>query len=321
MLRDVVPQGRNDAVLALVARLVATDRALPMADFATWVIDLLRPLWRTAKEAVLGARVVQMDAMVLPVLADASPCQRELGSLKCFVGDGQTVLYLYTSADKPQGELDAAHLLAGYSGYVVAEGGGRLRTRLPQKPFIECGCNLQARRAFLKAQGSHPTQVIMPLAAFGHLYALEEETQGSAPEVRRAKRQETSKPLYNDLVAWCRNRGRDEPRSSLLGQALGYVLDHEVALSRFLNEGIIPIDNGIFERLEVCASLARKQCLLASDDVGGERAAIAYTLLSCCELAGVNPDEYLADVLPRLSRGVFAAELEELLPARWKTVA
>ena len=73
MLRDVVLHGRNDAVLALVAKLVATDRKLPMADFATSVIDLLWPVWRAAREAVLGARVVQLDALELPVLEDLPP--------------------------------------------------------------------------------------------------------------------------------------------------------------------------------------------------------------------------------------------------------
>jgi transposase len=72
------------------------------------------------------------------------------------------------------------------------------------------------------------------------------------------------------------------------------------------------------ERLHVRAALTRKNFLFAGSDAGGERAAIAYTILGCCRLADVNPVEYLRDVLPRLARRVRLRELPDLLPARWK---
>ena len=80
----------------------------------------------------------------------------------------------------------------------------------------------------------------------------------------------------------------------------------------------MPLDNGIVERLHVRAALTRKNFLFAGSDAGGDRAAIAYTILSCCRLVGVNPLEYLADVLPRMSRRIRIRELPELLPAKWK---
>ena len=51
------------------------------------------------------------------------------------------------------------------------------------------------------------------------------------------------------------------------------------------------------ERLDVRAALTRKNFLFAGADSGGDRAAIAFTILVCCRLAGVDPLEYLADVL------------------------
>jgi hypothetical protein len=53
----------------------------------------------------------------------------------------------------------------------------------------------------------------------------------------------------------------------------------------------------------------------------GERpvsAAIAYTILGSCRLAGVDPLEYLRDVLPRMTRKVRLIDLADLLPHRWK---
>ena len=59
----------------------------------------------------------------------------------------------------------------------------------------------------------------------------------------------------------------------------------------------------------VRTALTRKNFLFAGSDAGGERAAIAYTVLGCCALTDVNPVEYLADVLPRLSRRVRLADI------------
>jgi transposase len=100
-------------------------------------------------------------------------------------------------------------------------------------------------------------------------------------------------------------------------RALG-LCNHQLALRRFLDDGRVPIDNGIVERLHVRAALTRKNFLFAGSDAGGERAAIAYTILGCCELADVNPVEYLADVLPRLARRIRLCDVPDLLPARWK---
>ena len=79
----------------------------------------------------------------------------------------------------------------------------------------------------------------------------------------------------------------------------------------------MPLDNGIVERLHVRTALTRKNFLFAGSDAGGERAAIAYTILGSCRLAGADPREYLADVLPRLTGRIRLVDLPSLLPSRW----
>ena len=103
-----------------------------------------------------------------------------------------------------------------------------------------------------------------------------------------------------------------------MGAALRYLDNHHEALGRFLEAAEVPIDNGIVERLHVRAALTRKNFLFAGSDAGGERAAIAYTILGCCRLADVNPSAYLADTLPRLARRVRIVDTPGMLPAKWK---
>ena len=102
-----------------------------------------------------------------------------------------------------------------------------------------------------------------------------------------------------------------------LGAALRYLTNDSAALGRFLESGVVPLDNGVVARLHVRAALTRKNYLFAGSDAGGERAAIAYTILANCRLLGINPVEYLADVLPILSRRIRLRDLTGLLPAAW----
>jgi hypothetical protein len=138
-------------------------------------------------------------------------------------------------------------------------------------------------------------------------------------EGRLRERQQRSKPVYDELIAWCRTHQPTEPPGSLLGKALQYILNHRVALMRFLDDGRVPIDNGIVERLHRRPAVGRRSYLFAGSHAAAERAAIAYSILASCALVEVNPVEYLADILPKLTRGAFKAhEFAAMLPAPWK---
>ena len=118
-------------------------------------------------------------------------------------------------------------------------------------------------------------------------------------------------------VRWCETYRPTEPPSSALGKAIGYLLNHRVALTRFLDDGILPIDNGIVERLHRRPAITRRNFLFAGSHAGAERAAIAYSILASCELLDIDPVAYLADILPRLARGVDESDLPSMTPAAW----
>jgi transposase len=293
-----------------------------LADQVQWATDLLQPVWRAAQEAVLSAPVMHMDATGLAVLDGSTAKGVKLGSLWGYVGGQETALYLYTSTGKKQGQLQGEQgpedFLARRQGYVVADASNLFDKSFQRSALIECGCNMHARRYFIKALDRGDTRASLPLAAFKKLYEVEELTRDVGPEQRLIARQQKSKPIYEELVAWCKAHQPYEPPSSAMGQAIKYLLNHQTALQRFLQDGAIPIDNGMVERLHVRTALTRKNYLFAGWDTGAQRAAIAYTVLGSCQLVEVNPVQYLADVLPRLARGIRLADVADLLPARWK---
>lgn len=321
---DGLPLHRQRERLARLGLDVAVST---LADQIKWSADLLRPLWRAAIEEVIAARVMHLDGTGLAVLDRDAPGNKKLGALWGYVGvnAGEVVAaYLYMSSGKAtgqrSGEMGPQDVLALREGPTVADASSLFDASFARAALIECGCNMHARRYFVKALDAGDKRAALPIAAYKKLYEIERELRerGLDPDEALAQRRARSKPLWDELVAWCRVRKKHEPPSSRLGTALRYFTNHEVALGRFLEYGYVPIDNGIVERLHVRAAMTRKNYLFAGSDDGAERAAIAYTILGSCRLAGVDPLEYLRDVLPRMTRKVRLLELPDLLPHRWK---
>ncbi|WP_224372478.1 IS66 family transposase [Hyalangium versicolor] len=281
-------------------------------QWLTLFMDPLEPLWRAALDAVLSAPVMHLDSRGLPVvLDDSKPLESKLGSFWVYVG-GSTALFVYSPAGKEQDGLGPEKLLARRQGYVVTSCSSRFDFVFQQPSLVPCGCNREVQRLLLRSGDPRATNA---LNLFQQLYALEDETRGLSPEARLSRRQTQSRPGYDDLVRWCTKLRPDEPPSSPLGRAVHHVLDHEAALRRFLDDGVIPIDNTVIEQLPVRSALVRKP-LVASSDAEAQRAAIVCTLWSSCLLAGVEPITYLHDVLERLAHGVPPGSIAELLPSR-----
>jgi transposase len=296
-----------------------------LCDQVKWCTDLLRPLWRAALAEIITARVMHLDATGLPVLDPSVAGGKRLGSLWGYVGvspDHATAMYLYTSTGKKvgqkDGELGPEDVLALRDGPTVADASNVFDGSFKRPGLIECGCNMHARRYFVKALDAGDQRAALPIAAYKKLYAIEAELEALDVDAKLAARIARGKPIFDEIVAWCRAREAHEPPSSKLGTAIRYMLNHRVALGRFLEYGFVPLDNGIVERLHVRAALTRKNFLFAGADSGGERAAIAFTIFGSCKLADVDPLEYLADVLPLLTRPIRILDLPNLLPAAWK---
>lgn len=306
------------------ARLGLDISVSTLCDQVKWCTDLLRPLWRAALAEVIAARVMHLDGTGLPVLDGKAAGGKRIGALWGYVGVNASdtiAAYLYCSTGKKTGqrpnELGPEDMLSLRDGLTVADASNAFDASFLRAELIECGCNMHARRYFTKALDAGDQRAALAIAAYRKLYKIEDEIRDLDTDAKLEARREQSKPVFDELAHWCRVRTKHEPPSSNLGKALQYFTNHQIALARFLEYGYLPLDNGIVERLHVRAALTRKNFLFAGADSGGERAAIAYTVLGSCRLAGVDPIEYLTDVLPMLTRRIRLLDLPSLLPSRW----
>lgn len=309
-----------------LARLGLDIAVSTLVDQIKWSTDLLRPLWRASLAEVIAARVMHLDGTGLTVLDGSVPGNKKIGALWGYVGvnTGEVIAaYLYMTTGKATGqlpgELGPQDMLGLREGPTVADASGLFDASFTRDKLIECGCNMHARRYLVKALDAGDKRAALPIAAYKKLYEIERDLRERelSPDDVLAERQARSKPIWDELIAWCTVHKKHETPSSRLGVALRYFTNHQVALGRFLDYGYVPMDNGIVERLHVRAALTRKNYLFAGSDAGAERAAIAYTILGSCRLAGIDPLEYLRDVLPRMTRKVRLIDLPSLLPSRW----
>ncbi len=145
------------------------------------------------------------------------------------------------------------------------------------------------------------------------LYRIEKQIRGRPAEERRAARQARARPLFEAMGAWLETSLAQVWTKSETAAAIRYALALWPALSRYLDDGRIELDNSAAERALRAVALGRKNYLFAGSDSGGERAAVFYSLIGSAKLSGLDPEIYLRHVLSRIADHPIT-RIEELLP-------
>jgi hypothetical protein len=124
----------------------------------------------------------------------------------------------------------------------------------------------------------------------GKLYEIEAEIHGRPPAERRRVRRESTAPLLKDLRAWMNATLTQVSAKSPMALAIGYALSNWTALTRFVDDGRIEAHNNAAERALRGVAPGRKNYLHVGSDVGGDSAAVIYTLIGSAKLNGIDPD-------------------------------
>jgi hypothetical protein len=137
--------------------------------------------------------------------------------------------------------------------------------------------------------------------------------RGSTAEIRLATRQARAKPLLDELRIWLEATLGKLSRKSDTAAAIRYALSRWRALTRYVDDGQLEIDNNAAERALRVVALGRKNFLFAGSDSGGERAAAIYSLLGSAKLNGLDPEIYLHEVLEHIADHPIS-RINDLLP-------
>ena len=182
----------------------------------------------------------------------------------------------------------------------------------------EVGCWAHARRKFHDLHVANKSQIAgQALNYIQDLYRIERELAELTPQARQVQRQERSKPITDQLHHWLIAKRQQVPDGSGTAKAINYSVKRWEALTRYLDDGAIPIDNNWVENQIRPWALGRSNWLFAGSLRSGQRAANIMTLVQSAKINDLNPQAYLKDIMERLPTQK-ASRIGELLPHNWK---
>jgi transposase len=144
----------------------------------------------------------------------------------------------------------------------------------------EAACMAHVRRKFYDIQVANSSPIAAEaIRRIGALYDIEREIHGKPIELRHQVRQMRARPAVEELHVWMNRTLAKISRKPDTARAIRYALSRWRALTRYLDDGRIEVDNSAAERALRTVALGRKNFLFAGSDSGGERAACLYSLL------------------------------------------
>jgi hypothetical protein len=228
-------------------------------------------------------------------------------------GDTAPAAVWFTYSPDRKGEHPQRHL-ARFRGILQADAYAGFNKLYESGDIQEAPCMAYIRRKFFELMVAHKspiaTEAVERIAA---LYLIEKDIRGRLPEERRAVRNSRARPQLDSMRSWLQaSLGRLAPRSDT-ASAIHYALARWDALSRYIDDGRIELDNLIAERALRPVAVGHRNYLFAGSDSGGERAAIIYSLVGSAKLNGLDPEAYLRYVLGNIAQHPIN-RIEELLP-------
>jgi transposase len=316
---DHLPLYRQEAIFQRAGHLIARS------TLAQWVGECgvqLQPLVDALAEELLRQDILHADETPVAMLKPGqgkthraylwSYCTTQFNPVKAVVFD---------FADSRGGQHVRSFLRlegnAGWRGKLVTDDFSGYKACF-ELGVTEAGCMAHARRKFHELWANHGSQIgEQALKFFAEIYDVEREVAGSDGAERLEARRRRSRLVADALHQWMQQQRQKIPDGSATARAIDYSLNRWAALTRFLDDGDLPIDNNWVENRIRPIALGRQNWLFAGSLRAGKRAAAVMSLIHSAKLNGHDPYAYMRDLLERLPT-LPVSRIGELLPHRWQ---
>ena len=310
---DHLPLYRQEAIFG------RAGFAIPRSTLGAWVGSCgvrLQPLVDALRQEVLAHRVLHADETPVQMLQPGTGKTHRAYLWAYAPGafeDMRAVVYDF--CDSRAGE-HARTFLGEWKGSLVCDDYAGYKAGFAQG-ITEVACLAHARRKFFDLHASSKSTVAeSALRQIGAIYEIERALQGLGHDERQRARQERSRPMLDALHRWMLLTRQKVPDGSATAKALDYSLKRWAALTRFVEDGQLPVDNNHLENRIRPVAIGRSNWLFAGSLRAGQRAAAVMSLIQSARMNGHDPYAYLRDVLTRLPTHK-ARDIGQLLPHRW----
>ena len=303
--------------------------ALPRSTQANWLIkagQLVQPLINLLHDELLQREIILADETTFQVLKEPGRAAQTKSYVWCYRSGCGPPIVLFDYRETRAGQHPKTYL-DGFTGYLLTDGyAGYDAVGTPQGQPMMLGCWTHARRNFhdivkARPKGAAPGLADEALAYADTLFRLERQWKSCSAEQRHALRQQFSVPVLDACKSWLDRYLPLTAPKTLLGQAIRYALRFWPRLTRFLDDGRLPISNNQTEREIKTFVLVRKAFLFADSPAGARALANLYSLVQTAQANGLEPGAYLKQVFTELPQATSLAQIEALLPWRLSATA
>ena len=297
------------------------------ATLANWIIALakqLQPLINLMREHQHTGSVIMADETRVQVLKE--PGRPATSDKFMWVTLGgppgeQSILFEYDPSRS--GEVPM-RLLDGFTGYLQTDGYTGYNAVCRKNGCTQLGCWDHARRKFKEAQNAQPkpkkgktkkpSKAERVLSYINKLYMIERQIKELSVDEKYQQRQQKSIPVLNKLKVYLENNQHKVPKDSLTGKAMTYLSNQWGKLNVYCTNGELNISNILAENAIRPFVIGRKAWLFSDTPAGARASATHYSLIETAKANGLEPYEYLKQVLTALPYAETVEEIEALLP-------
>ena len=287
---------------------------LPRSTQCGWLGEAYEYLYRVVDammvEACATAHCIATDATSAPVRQHGE-CAR--WHVFVFLADRDHVIF---RAVRDHTSASIADLLDGFEGNLLSDASSVYDMLHRELNMLGIYCWAHVRRYFWKCRDTDPAMAAEALAILGQLFGVERETKDIAMPERTSLRARRALPILGLWDAWiARARGTARARTPLAA-AITYYDNQREGLRRFLADGRLRIDNNLCEQQLRALVLGRRNWTFFENPNGLRWWTVFRSLIASCALHGLEPQEYLEEIL-RLAPHWPTTRMLELSPRYW----
>jgi transposase len=313
-LDDGLPNNRQQKIFARHNVIIPRST---QCDWMQYTAGSLSLLYAGLSNELLKSDIVKTDDSSIKVQDRKHKNNIRKGKITTYVGGSEHKITMFDYSPNQTFNKNC-EFLADFHGIVQADAANGFDALYADGKRTEAGCSAHSRRKYFEAEFTDRDLSGKVLDIYRELYEIERQIKDKLPFYRLAMRRRKSKPLIKRL--WqiiTAAKSTLSPRHELR-KAINYTMKHWLALTRFLKNPAIAIDNNESERAIKCWVLVRKNALFAGSDEGAKAIAVHLSFIATCKRNGINPVDWYADVLSRINVSMNTElELQQLLPHNW----
>jgi len=294
-----------------------------MCHWACRCAKAMAPLIDILKDQIIEGNYTNCDETPLRVLKEEGKKKQSKSWMFVYCGGSRaspSIVYDYQSTRSGKSAHD---FLKEFKGYLQTDAFSGYNIFNSNHSVKLVGCWAHARRKF------HDIVKITKTPGLAHeamkrihkLYQIEKYARSAhlSIEERKETRQQKARPILDSFKNWLDINILRAPPESQIGKAMKYTLDNWSKLIRYIENGLLEIDNNLIENAIRPFAVGRKNWLFNDNNKGADASAILYSLIMTCKVNEVAPYHYLKHIIEKLPYCESREDYLKLTPQHYKS--